>query len=53
MRIQTLLMELGILAPRAARLWCDNIGAKYLSAIQFFMLEQSILKLTITLLEKG
>jgi histone deacetylase 1/2 len=32
MWIQTLLMELGIHAPRAAKLWCDNIGAKYLSA---------------------
>ena len=29
---QTLLYELGIQAPRKAKLWCDNIGAKYLSA---------------------
>lgn len=31
MWIQTLLQELGIESPRAAKLWCDNIGAKYLS----------------------
>jgi hypothetical protein len=30
MWIQTLLKEIGIHAPRAARLWCDNLGAKYL-----------------------
>ncbi|KAM3214769.1 hypothetical protein ACQJBY_066994 [Aegilops geniculata] len=32
MWIQTLLYELGIKVPKAARLWCDNIGATYLSA---------------------
>jgi hypothetical protein len=32
MWIETLLMELGVHAPRAATLWCDNIGAKYLSS---------------------
>jgi histone deacetylase 1/2 len=36
MWIQTLLCELNILAPRAAKLWCDNIGAKYLSANPVF-----------------
>jgi hypothetical protein len=36
MWIQTLLMELGVRAPRAAKLWCDNIGAKYLSANPVF-----------------
>jgi hypothetical protein len=30
MWIQTLLYELGIQAPKTAKLWCDNIGAKYL-----------------------
>lgn len=36
MWIQTLLYELGIQAPGAAKLWCDNIGAKYLSANPVF-----------------
>ena len=36
MWIQKLLDELGILHPRAARLWCDNIGAKYLSVNPVF-----------------
>jgi hypothetical protein len=31
MWMQTLLKELQILSPKAARLWCDNIGTKYLS----------------------
>lgn len=36
MWIQTLLYEIGIPAPKAAKLWCDNIGAKYLSANPVF-----------------
>jgi histone deacetylase 1/2 len=32
MWIQTLMKEIGISCPPMARLWCDNIGAKYLSA---------------------
>jgi hypothetical protein len=36
MWIQTLLKELNIPSPMAARLWCDNIGAKYLSANPVF-----------------
>jgi hypothetical protein len=36
MWIQTLLKELGISAPRMAKLWCDNMGAKYLSANPVF-----------------
>jgi len=36
MWIQTLLKEIGIDSPRAAKLWCDNIGAKYLSANPVF-----------------
>lgn len=30
MWIQTLLRELNINSPKAVKLWCDNIGAKYL-----------------------
>jgi hypothetical protein len=30
--IQSLLRELGVLHPPAASLWCDNLGATYLSA---------------------
>jgi hypothetical protein len=36
MWIQTLLYELGIQAPKKAKIWCDNMGAKYLSANQVF-----------------
>jgi histone deacetylase 1/2 len=34
--VQTLLAELGVPQSRAARLWCDNIGATYLSANPMF-----------------
>jgi histone deacetylase 1/2 len=34
--VQKLLTELGIPHPRMARLWCDNLGAKYLSANPVF-----------------
>lgn len=36
MWIRTLLRELNISSPKAAKLWCDNIGAKYLSANPVF-----------------
>jgi histone deacetylase 1/2 len=36
MWVQKLLDELGIPRPKAACLWCDNIGAKYLSANPVF-----------------
>jgi hypothetical protein len=32
MWIHTLLQEIGIKTPQVAKLWCDNIGAKYLPA---------------------
>lgn len=36
MWVQKLLTELKVTHPRAARLWCDNMGAKYLSANPVF-----------------
>jgi hypothetical protein len=36
MWIQRLLVELKIPHPAAARLWCDNLGAKYLTANPVF-----------------
>jgi EAL domain-containing protein (putative c-di-GMP-specific phosphodiesterase class I) len=36
MWVQKLLKELRIQHPSAARLWCDNLGAKYLSANPIF-----------------
>lgn len=36
MWVQKLLTELRIRHPTAARLWCDNLGAKYLSANPIF-----------------
>jgi hypothetical protein len=36
MWIQTLLRELRVTSPQAAKLCCDNIGAKYLSANPVF-----------------
>ena len=36
MWVQKLLGEFGISHPRAARLWCDNIGATYLTANPVF-----------------
>jgi hypothetical protein len=36
MWIQTLLKEIGIKVPPTARLWCDNMEAKYLSANPVF-----------------
>jgi histone deacetylase 1/2 len=34
--IQTLLNEIGVSQPKTAVLWCDNIGATYLSANPVF-----------------
>lgn len=36
MWIQTLLQEINIKSQQAAKLWCDNIGAKYLSSNPVF-----------------
>ena len=36
MWIQTLLYEIGVKTPRAAKLWCDNLGATYLSSNPVF-----------------
>jgi hypothetical protein len=36
MWIQTLLKELNISSPIGARLWCDNMGARYLSSNPVF-----------------
>jgi len=36
MWVQKLLQELKVPHPPAARLWCDNLGAKYLSANPIF-----------------
>jgi histone deacetylase 1/2 len=36
MWIQTLLREIGIPSPKMAKLWCDNMGAKYLYANHVF-----------------
>ena len=51
MWIQILLYELQVPSPPTAKIWVDNIGAKYLSSNPVFMLEPSILKLIITLSE--
>jgi hypothetical protein len=36
MWVQTLLKEFNIFSPKSARLWCDNLGVKYLSANPVF-----------------
>jgi hypothetical protein len=36
MWIQILLKEIGIQTPKAGKLWCDNLGAKYLSSNPVF-----------------
>ena len=36
MWIQTLLCEIGVKSPNAAKLWCDNLGATYLSSNPVF-----------------
>jgi histone deacetylase 1/2 len=36
MWVQILLKEIGVYSPRAAKLWCDNLGAKYLTSNPVF-----------------
>jgi hypothetical protein len=36
MWVQTVLNELHVSCPRSARLWCDNMGAKYLASNPIF-----------------
>jgi hypothetical protein len=36
MWVQTLLKEIGVQVPSAAMLWCDNLGATYLSVNPVF-----------------
>jgi hypothetical protein len=36
MWVQTVLMELGVPCLRSAKLWCDNMGAKYLASNPIF-----------------
>lgn len=50
--VQTLLKELRIKQPQAASLWCDNLGATYLSLILFSMQGLSMLRWIITVFER-
>jgi len=52
MWVQTLLSELGVQAPKHARLWCDNIGATFSRLILCFTQGPNILRWIFTLLEK-
>jgi hypothetical protein len=36
MWVQSILNELGVPCPRSARLWCDNMRAKYLTSNSIF-----------------
>jgi hypothetical protein len=42
--IESLLKELGMLQQRTPIIWCDNLGATYLTEIQSFMLRLSTLR---------
>lgn len=55
MWVQTLLRELGVPSPPMARIWCDNLGAKYLASNPVFHARTKhieILTLTFILSEK-
>jgi histone deacetylase 1/2 len=51
--VEALLKELGVSLKQKPCLWCDNLGATYLSANPVFHAAQSILRLIFTLFEKG
>jgi hypothetical protein len=36
MWVQSVLHDLGIPSPKAAKLWCDNMGARYLALNPIF-----------------
>jgi hypothetical protein len=42
MWIQTLLYQLKISSPATAKIWCDNMGAKYFLVIRCFVVGQNI-----------
>uniref|UniRef100_J3MFM3 Reverse transcriptase Ty1/copia-type domain-containing protein n=1 Tax=Oryza brachyantha TaxID=4533 RepID=J3MFM3_ORYBR len=44
MWVPTLLAELGVKCPQAAKIWCDNLGAKYLSANPLFHARTKLIK---------
>jgi hypothetical protein len=47
--VQSVLAELGINLSRSPCLWCDNLGAMYMTVNLAFMVALSILRLTSTL----
>ena len=51
--VQSMLRELGIKHTQAPCLWCDNLGATYLSANPAFHARTKHIRLTFTLFEKG
>jgi len=53
MWIQTLLKELKVASPPVARLWCDNMGAKYLASNPVFHARTKHIQVTFILSEKG
>ena len=52
-KLQTLLRELAVSQPQAAILWCDNLGATYLSTNPVFHTRTMHIELIIILLERG